>query len=825
MQHYPDVGIVWIGAERILYTSKSASTGAGNLIVPADGRGFDGSTAAAHVNTERVTLALAAYWGNRVKAELQAVASWIQAPSFLHGLTVEATVDGETLLTLVLHDEVTNNKFISFKREVAGVNSEVGSVIYDAANDQLEFRDIVLTAGSGANILLEDGRSLLLGTASEATLLYDNVDTRVEVRGNRAWRWETAGAVERMSLSTADLLNVAGGLAIAGANVFEADRDVAISLLPNADNAFNLGSASRRWASAFAVTFDVRNAAGDANALYILGTSGLRGGAGGASALDVTLARQAASLWEVTGASAGSVRLGMTGAAAPVVELRAAAADANPAARLATTGLLVGAGGASALDVQWKRSGAAAWQARDGADAAYASVDVLSLLIGAAIVFEADRDVAIPLLPNADNALNIGSAARQWASAWLGGTLTLGGDATWSRSAANVMALGASDSLLLQPGAQGYLVRDSTTFTTALAVQAQTAAAAAVVKLYAKDGDGTDDVVLQLHGSGLPTSEANREVLSLGYIAASTRYEINAAAAGTGTVRALHLYTGTNTNQLVLDADGHVGIGVAAPDLPLHVISPIGGQSGAKFGQHSGDNNGYEVNFVKGRGTFAGPTIVSSGDIIARLFFSGYDGAAYREAAKIEVAVDGTPGASDMPGRISFSTTPDGSATPVEHLGILNDGIVRYAGTLAGGSFQMGLVTGSAAFRMSARASVRLNLDRGVNGNQSFIIAKTAVVGSHTDDTGLKLLEILDDAGVPRLMPNADNVGTIGKSGTRWSNIFAAIVTAGDLAFSETDCAACGLPLLVGEDLALRVVGKADGGGVRTVPIHAREAS
>lgn len=44
-------------------------------------------------------------------------------------------------------------------------------------------------------------------------------------------------------------------------------------------------------------------------------------------------------------------------------------------------------------------------------------LDIVSgtLQIGTTIVFEADRDVAITLLPNADNSLNLGSEARRWA--------------------------------------------------------------------------------------------------------------------------------------------------------------------------------------------------------------------------------------------------------------------------------------------------------------------------------------------------------------------------------------------------------------------------
>lgn len=57
-------------------------------------------------------------------------------------------------------------------------------------------------------------------------------------------------------------------------------------------------------------------------------------------------------------------------------------------------------------------------------------------------------------------------------------------------------------------------------------------------------------------------------------------------------------------------------------------------------------------------------SIVQSGDQIFGIYAQGWDGAAYREAASIRAYVAATPGASDMPGRLDFYTTPDGSATP-----------------------------------------------------------------------------------------------------------------------------------------------------------------
>lgn len=72
----------------------------------------------------------------------------------------------------------------------------------------------------------------------------------------------------------------------------------------------------------------------------------------------------------------------------------------------------------------------------------------------------------------------------------------------------------------------------------------------------------------------------------------------------------------------------------------------------------------------RSRGTLAAPTVVQSGDNLASLFFLGNDGTDLAIAAVMQIDVDGTPGNNDMPGRIVFKTTPDGSEIPVEAMRI-----------------------------------------------------------------------------------------------------------------------------------------------------------
>ena len=48
--------------------------------------------------------------------------------------------------------------------------------------------------------------------------------------------------------------------------------------------------------------------------------------------------------------------------------------------------------------------------------------------------------------------------------------------------------------------------------------------------------------------------------------------------------------------------------------------------------------------------------------------------------ARIETQADATPGTDDYPGRIVFSTTPDGSASPTEKFRIADDGDITFSG-------------------------------------------------------------------------------------------------------------------------------------------------
>jgi hypothetical protein len=119
--------------------------------------------------------------------------------------------------------------------------------------------------------------------------------------------------------------------------------------------------------------------------------------------------------------------------------------------------------------------------------------------------------------------------------------------------------------------------------------------------------------------------------------------------------------------------------------------------------------------FVKSRGSLGGNTIVQSGDSLGNINFYGTDGATAQPAAGISAAVDGTPGAGDMPGRLVFSTTADGASSPTERMRITNAGFITnkgssiYVDDLPGAGFT--LAPTRATFTTNSGNVVRINRD------------------------------------------------------------------------------------------------------------------
>lgn len=120
---------------------------------------------------------------------------------------------------------------------------------------------------------------------------------------------------------------------------------------------------------------------------------------------------------------------------------------------------------------------------------------------------------------------------------------------------------------------------------------------------------------------------------------------------------------------------GSVGFGTDAPAFGIDLQSTGVPMRQIRFTSTAAAGSGILI--AKARGSQGNPTIVQSGDKISTLNFAGYDGSGtYSQTAGIESYIDATPGVGDMPGRLIFLTTPDGSVAALERIRIDNAGNV-----------------------------------------------------------------------------------------------------------------------------------------------------
>ncbi len=106
---------------------------------------------------------------------------------------------------------------------------------------------------------------------------------------------------------------------------------------------------------------------------------------------------------------------------------------------------------------------------------------------------------------------------------------------------------------------------------------------------------------------------------------------------------------------------------------------------------------GGALTFNKSNGTQASRTIVADGDTLGYINANGCAVAGtFAQAAQILFKVDGVPGAAaDMPGRIEFYTSPDGSATPTLSLRLSANKAAVFVGTVTAPAYVVGAQAGA----------------------------------------------------------------------------------------------------------------------------------
>jgi hypothetical protein len=165
----------------------------------------------------------------------------------------------------------------------------------------------------------------------------------------------------------------------------------------------------------------------------------------------------------------------------------------------------------------------------------------------------------------------------------------------------------------------------------------------------------------------------------------STSAGLRITQVGTGDAFVVEDSANPDGTPFQIDAGGNVGVGISPAFSGAKLTLAGAGSDAQQWNfRYSNDTSSYITQYLKSRGTAAySPAIVASGDLIGIMNFSAWDSAAYTSAASITAAVDGTPGANDMPGRLVFSTTSDGASSPTERMRITSAGNVGIGGSPA----------------------------------------------------------------------------------------------------------------------------------------------
>ena len=172
-----------------------------------------------------------------------------------------------------------------------------------------------------------------------------------------------------------------------------------------------------------------------------------------------------------------------------------------------------------------------------------------------------------------------------------------------------------------------------------------------------------------------------------GYFAAIKGLLVNGSTNTTGSIsfstRAA-VSDSTLTEAMRILPSGYVGVGSGTPTVKFELIGTgTAGDSMNLAGFGTGSATTF-FSMTKGRGSFASPSAVQSGDTLGIFKIKGYDGTSYIDGAWIYSLVDGTPGTNDMPTSLNFATTSDGASAPTTRMTIDNTGLMFFA---SGGQF------------------------------------------------------------------------------------------------------------------------------------------
>jgi len=228
---------------------------------------------------------------------------------------------------------------------------------------------------------------------------------------------------------------------------------------------------------------------------------------------------------------------------------------------------------------------------------------------------------------------------------------------------------------------------------------------------------------------------------------------------GTTTAHPFLLKTGA-TEKARIDISGRLLVGTSSARTVFGTTSPrflVESVSDtdryAQFAANRDTANGFGLYLLKSRGTTNGSnTVVQSGDSLGFIAFQGTDGSNRQNGATIEAAVDGTPGTNDMPGRLVFSTTPDGTSSPLERIRLNSSGSFRFT---SGGNGNIVFEDSSSRFYFNNATNASIGSSSAGAGSTTLYIGNAAIQVSsdarlkeNIEDTNLDALDAISQIKV-----------------------------------------------------------------------------
>lgn len=157
------------------------------------------------------------------------------------------------------------------------------------------------------------------------------------------------------------------------------------------------------------------------------------------------------------------------------------------------------------------------------------------------------------------------------------------------------------------------------------------------------------------------------------------------------------------------DEQGSITVNGATYDAPVK-INEFGGSRDAALilhRHHTTNAISAGLVFAKAATDDATHAAVTDGERLGEIIAVGHDGTDYAQSSAIRFVVDGTPGSNDMPGAISFLTSPDGSQTIAEALRISPAGHAILGGRAAASELRFLEPSGSGAHYTAFKAQAQ----------------------------------------------------------------------------------------------------------------------